>query len=159
MAKHSEDKKHNFILIILIILLLVVIGIIAYYIIPYLNTKFNAEDVSSSNNDTTTNTIIEQTSATFKIFEDTPHLHSDEFDLTVTNGISTINGKIFNASNEVIKDLNCLYTLKDINGNTVYEFTIYAKQIDAQSSFGFTSVVILDLSNVEDYLVKLYNSN
>ena len=156
MAKHAEDKRHDILLIFLIISVLAVLGIITYfYIIPY----FNTEDVSNSNNNITTNTIIEHPSTTYKIFENAEHLHSDEFDLSVENGISTINGKIFNTSNEVVNDLNCLYTLKDSNNNTVYEFTIYAKQIEPQNSFGFTSVVILDLSNVMDYSVKLFNNN
>ena len=157
MAKHAEDKKHNFIFIILIVLLLMILGGITYfYIIPYFNTK-NIENVSNANTDTTVNTIIEHTSTTYKVFEDAEYLHSDEFDLSVENGISTINGKIFNTSDEVISDLNCLYTLIDADNNTIYEFTIYAEQIEPQNSFGFTSVVILDLSNVEDYSVKLYN--
>jgi len=93
----------------------------------------------------------------YKTFENAQYLHSDQFDMTVTNGISTINGKIFNTSDDIINDLNCLYTLKDSNNNIVYEFTTYAKQIESKSSFGFTSVVVLDLSNVEDFSFKLFN--
>ena len=137
MAKHYEDKKYNILLVCLIILVLIVLGFISYlYIIPY--------------------TIIEHTSPTYKAIEDAQYLHCDKFDLTVNNGISTINGKIFNTSNEIVYDLNCLYTLKDSDNNNVYEFTIYAKQIEPQSSFGFTSVVLLDLSKVKDYTVKLF---
>lgn len=159
MTKHTEDKKHNFLFILLIICVLTVLGTITYlYIIPFLTKHFNTEHVSNSNNDITTSTIIEHTSSTYKVFEDAQYLHSDEFDLTVDNGLSTINGKIFNTSNEMVSNLNCLYTLKDTDNNTIYEFTIYAKQINAQSSFGFTSVVILDLSNVQDYSVKLFNT-
>jgi len=82
-------------------------------------------------------------------------LYSDKFNLSVENGISTINGKIFNTSDEVITDLNCLYTLKDINNNIVYDFSINVKELQPQSSFGFTSVSIIDLSNVTDYSVKI----
>ena len=157
MAKHSEDKKYNTLLVCLIILVLLILGIISYlYIFPILSTKFNILDASTPNTGITQNKIIEHTSTTYKVIEDAQHLHSDELDLTVNNGISTINGKIFNTSNEVVHDLNCLYTLKDSDNNTVYEFTIYAKQIDPQGSFGFTSVVILDLSTVADYTVKLF---
>ena len=158
MAKHAEDKNHNFLFIITILGVLVILSIIIYfYVYPYFNTELNIKNSNNSNNNTAPDTNIQHNSTNYKIFDDAPYLYSDEFDLTVDNGFSTINGKLFNTSNEIVTDLNCLYTLKDSNNNTIYEFTIYANQIEPQDSFGFTSVVILDLSNVEDYSVKLYN--
>ena len=163
MAKHAECKEYNLIFILLIFCVIIVLGIITYlYIIPYFNINLDNENTSISGASDTSadsnNNILKNTSENYKIFENAPHLHSDEFELIVSNGISTINGKIFNTSNETVSDINCLYTLTDCDNNIVYEFTIYAKQIESQDSFGFTSVVILDLSNVEDYSVKLYNN-
>ena len=148
MSEQEKKIKPNFVMLSLIILfiLCVCIFIAIYFILP----NFKALNNSTGNNEK----VIEAQSTTHS-FENANYLSSDNFTLTVENEVSTINAKIFNNSDKTINDLNCSYILKDNNNNTVYTLPVYANIIEPHSSFGFTSVAILDLSSVVDYSVKI----
>lgn len=83
-------------------------------------------------------------------------LQSHSFTLTVQDGITTINATISNNSAESINDLKCVYSLIDCYNNLVYSFDISINNIEANNSSSFACMAMLDLSNVVDYSVSLF---
>ena len=89
-------------------------------------------------------------------FSNASYLQSENFSLTVEDGISTINATIINNSAETLNNLKCLYCLMDSTNNIVYSFDISINSIEPNTTSSFACMAMLDLSNVVDYSVSLF---
>ena len=88
-------------------------------------------------------------------FENADYLTSKSLKIDVQNGVSKVNGIIFNSSQVDIYDLKCAYTLFDDNNSVIYELDIPISNIKANNQSAFSSISVIDLSKVTHYTVKL----
>ncbi len=88
-------------------------------------------------------------------FENVDYLTSKDLKIDVQNGVSKVNGIIFNSSQVDIYDLKCAYTLFDDNNSVIYELDIPISNIKANNQSAFSSISVIDLSKVTHYTVKL----
>lgn len=148
-AKHAQGtsvkgSKIGYFILIMIILIIIVTGI--FFFIPYVHLHDNK--VNSSNTKTSN---LEND----KQFENASHLTSKKLNIDVENGVSKIKGSVYNSSEEIIRNIKCIYTLLDNNNSVVYELTIPILKIDANNYSAFSSISAIDLSSVVDYHVKI----
>ena len=118
-----------------------------YFMITYIKkTENRFEEVSFHNN---------LALSELHVIENSNNLISKDFSMDMNNGISKINGTIENPSEDTLDNLNFIYTLYDSSNNSVYEFEISISNLKAHDSTSFSSVCIVNLSNVVSYSVTL----
>ena len=149
-GKHVAEKNklnfHKFITIILIILF--VIATFIFFLMPYMSFKENEEPQKA--NPSQRYSIADEVG-----FENADYLTSKSLKIDVQNGVSKVNGIIFNSSQVDIYDLKCAYTLFDDNNSVIYELYIPISNIKANNQSAFSSISVIDLSKVTHYTVKL----
>ncbi len=149
-GKHVAEKNklnfHKFITIILIILF--VIATFIFFLMPYMSFKENEEPQKA--NPSQRYSIADEVG-----FENADYLTSKSLKIDVQNGVSKVNGIIFNSSQVDIYDLKCAYTLFDDNNSVIYELDIPISNIKANNQSAFSSISVIDLSKVTHYTVKL----
>lgn len=153
MAKHSQESK-NFKKVFIVLML--ALCCIVFFVINIFSDSLHAMYQMSFGAKITEKTEEHEISKTdIRSLYGASYLHSNNFSLTVKDGITTINATITNNSTENINDLKCLYSLIDSSNNIVYSFDISINSIEANSSSSFACMAILDLSTVVDYSVSL----
>ena len=146
VAKENKLNFHKFITIILIILF--VIATFIFFLMPYMSFKENEEPQKA--NPSQRYSIADEVG-----FENADYLTSKSLKIDVQNGVSKVNGIIFNSSQVDIYDLKCAYTLFDDNNSVIYELDIPISNIKANNQSAFSSISVIDLSKVTHYTVKL----
>ena len=148
-AKHTNDtsvKSSKICYFILIMIILFVIAAGIFFFMPYTSLKDN--NVNNSNSK-----IFNLEDS--KQFENASNLTSKDLNIDVENGVSKVKGSVYNSSEEIMRNIKCIYSLVDNNNSVVYELTIPILKIDANNYSAFSSISAIDLSSVVDYYVKL----
>lgn len=147
--KHTNDtsvKSSKICYFILIMIILFVIAAGIFFFMPYTSLKDN--NVNNSNSK-----IFNLEDS--KQFENASSLTSKNLEIDVENGVSKVKGSVYNSSEEIMRNIKCIYSLVDNNNSVVYELTIPILKIDANNYSAFSSISAIDLSSVVDYYVKL----
>ena len=102
MAKHFKKTKNS--KKVLLFLLILVLFFIVFFVIKFFSTEksFTPNDIPKEKEEHKISTSDIHT------FSNDFFLHSEDFSLTVSDGISTINATIVNNSEEIVEDLKCL---------------------------------------------------
>lgn len=148
-AKHTNNtsvKSSKICYFILIMIILFVIAAGIFFFMPYTSLKDN--NVNNSNSK-----IFNLEDS--KQFENASNLTSKDLNIDVENGVSKVKGSVYNSSEEIMRNIKCIYSLVDNNNSVVYELTIPILKIDANNYSAFSSISAIDLSSVVDYYVKL----
>lgn len=145
-AKNSSVKgsKIKYFIFIMIILFIIVVGI--FFLMSYASLKDT--NVNSSNSQTFN---LEDS----KQFENASNLTSKDLEIDVENGVSKVKGTVYNSSEEIMKNIKCIYSLVDNNNDIVYELEIPISRIKANDHSAFSSISAVDLSIVVNYTVRL----
>lgn len=145
-ADNGKFNLHRFITFFLIILFVILTFL--FFMMPYMSFK---ETTSSEKS----NSKQKYNLADEVAFENVDYLTSKDLKIDVQNGVSKVNGIIFNSSQVDIYDLKCAYTLFDDNNSVIYELDIPISNIKANNQSAFSSISVIDLSKVTHYTVKL----
>lgn len=148
-AKHTNDtsvksSKICYFILIMIILFVIVAGV--FFLMPFIHLHDNK--VNSSNSKAFNLEDAKQ-------FENASHLTSKNLKIDVETGVSKVKGSVYNSSEEIIRNIKCIYSLVDNNNNIVYELEIPISRIKANDHSAFSSISAVDLSSVVNYTVRL----
>ncbi len=148
-AKHTNNtsvksSKICYFILIMIILFVIVVGI--FFFMPYTSLKDNNVNNSNSKAFNLENA---------KQFENSSYLTSRDLKIDVENGVSKVKGSVYNSSEEIMRNIKCIYSLVDNNNNLVYELEIPISRIKANDHSAFSSISAVDLSSVVNYTVRL----
>lgn len=145
-AKRASAKSSKICYFIFIIIILFVIAAGIFFFMPYNSLKDN--NVNNSNSKTFN---LEDS----KQFENASNLTSKDLNIDVENGVSKVKGSVYNSSEEIIRNIKCIYSLVDNNNHLVYELEIPISRIKANDHSAFSSISAVDLSSVVNYTVRL----